>query len=238
MKPKNAPRSKLSRPYHHTARQSASSWKRHTGRLWPACRPRRDAGPVVMGGDRCAAIARLLVLLLSRRALVAEAGGRNGLVLLDMPPAAASRGHNRGADVIGGTDRPPTGAALVAACEARRDAIEHGERDDEGDATEPALPPPGTAERDALDARQRETVTGLLGAAAQRPPSWINPAALPSRGCRCSCCRGTPWWTEREGSKGWRCGRRYPPIHLHADKVRWAAVVMSSIKDTRPCLSP
>jgi hypothetical protein len=141
-------------------------------------------------------------------------------------------------------DAPADAALTVAvverptACEARRDAIEHGERDDEGDATEPPLPPPGTPEREALDARQRETVAGLLGAASQRPPSWGNPAAVPSPGCWCSCCHGTRWWTEREGSKGWRCGKCYPPIHLHADAVRWAAVVISSIKDTRTCFSP
>jgi hypothetical protein len=50
--------------------------------------------------------------------------------------------------------------------------------DDETDApaiaAEPALPSPGTPERDRLDARQREAVAGLLAATLQPRPSWRN----------------------------------------------------------------
>ena len=55
---------------------------------------------------------------------------------------------------------------------------------------------------------------GYLRAALQRPPSWADPTALPSRGCFCSCCKGRRWWREREAPKGWRCSVYYPPDHL------------------------
>jgi hypothetical protein len=60
---------------------------------------------------------------------------------------------------------------------------------------------------------------GYLRAALQRPPSWADPTALPSRGCFCSCCKGRRWWREREAPKGWRCSVCYPPDHL----PRWPA---------------
>ena len=60
---------------------------------------------------------------------------------------------------------------------------------------------------------------GYRRAALQRPPSWADPAALPSRGCFCSCCKGQQWWREREAPKGWRCSTCYPPDHLPADAV-------------------
>jgi hypothetical protein len=79
-------------------------------------------------------------------------------------PATGTR-RTRGTrdfDNAGRNERSAPDAALAAACEARRDAIEHGERDDEGDATEPALPPPGTPERDRLDRQHARMVAGLL----------------------------------------------------------------------------
>jgi len=60
---------------------------------------------------------------------------------------------------------------------------------------------------------------GYMRAALQRPPSWSDPAALPSRGCFCSCCKGQRWWREREMPKGWRCSTCYPPDHLPANAV-------------------
>jgi hypothetical protein len=48
----------------------------------------------------------------------------------------------------------------------------------------------------------------------QRPPSWSDLVALPSRGCSCSCCKGQRWWCEREAPKGWRCSTCHPPSHM------------------------
>ncbi len=56
-------------------------------------------------------------------------------------------------------------------------------------------------------------------AALQRPPSWADPTALPSRGCCCSCCKGQQWWCEREVPRGWRCSVCYPPDHLPSISV-------------------
>jgi hypothetical protein len=55
---------------------------------------------------------------------------------------------------------------------------------------------------------------GYMRAALQRPPSWADPTALPSRGCCCSCCKGQQWWCEREVPRDWRCSVCYPPDHL------------------------
>jgi hypothetical protein len=51
-------------------------------------------------------------------------------------------------------------------------------------------------------------------AALQRPPSWADPTAQPSRGCFCTCCKGQRWWRERDAPKGWRCWICHPPDHL------------------------
>ena len=56
-------------------------------------------------------------------------------------------------------------------------------------------------------------------AAHQRPPSWVDPSALPSPGCFCSCCHGQRWWREREMPKGWRCWQCHPPDHLMPEAV-------------------
>jgi hypothetical protein len=60
---------------------------------------------------------------------------------------------------------------------------------------------------------------GYMRAALQRPPSWADPTALPSRGCFCSCCKGQRWWCEREVPRGWRCSVCYPPDHLPSISV-------------------
>ena len=83
----------------------------------------------------------------------------------------------------------------------------------------PSLPEPGTPERVRFDTRQAAMVSGLLNVARQRPPSWSDPAALPSRGCFCSCCKGQRWWCERDAPKGWRCWTCHPPAHLAPEAV-------------------
>jgi hypothetical protein len=60
---------------------------------------------------------------------------------------------------------------------------------------------------------------GFLRAAWQRPPSWADHTALPSRGCFCSCCGGQRWWRERDAPKGWRCSTCYPSDHLPSTAV-------------------
>jgi len=57
---------------------------------------------------------------------------------------------------------------------------------------------------------------GLQRAAMQRPPSWADPTARPSRGCYCSCCHGRRWWGD---PRGWRCWTCHPPDHLPPDAV-------------------
>jgi hypothetical protein len=67
-------------------------------------------------------------------------------------------------------------------------------------------------ERAALLARLQQRATpndsldGLRRAALQRPPSWVDPAARPSPGCCCSCCRGQRWWRERAAPKAGAVG--------------------------------
>jgi hypothetical protein len=60
---------------------------------------------------------------------------------------------------------------------------------------------------------------GPLTAAYRRPPSWSDPAAPPSPGCFCACCRGHRWWREREAPEGWRCWTCHPPNHLPFHQV-------------------
>lgn len=84
----------------------------------------------------------------------------------------------------------------------------------DGCETSEPVPDWPTGEADRLDALNRKIANGYLRAALQRPPSWADPAALPSHGCRCSCCKGQRWWCEREAPKGWRCWACYPPSHL------------------------
>ena len=81
----------------------------------------------------------------------------------------------------------------------------------------PAWPDPGTPERARLDQQHAGIVAGLRRAALQRPPSWDDPAALPSPGCRCCRCDGQRW-TEAPG--GWRCASCYPGDHLTATPLR------------------
>lgn len=60
----------------------------------------------------------------------------------------------------------------------------------------------------ALDAYMR--------AALRRPVSWADPAARPSPGAFCSCCKGKRWWSD---SKGWRCWQCHPPDGLPVGSV-------------------
>jgi len=89
----------------------------------------------------------------------------------------------------------------------------------EAPAPMPPLLEPGAPGGVRFDAPQAAMVDGLLRAARQRPPSWADPAALPSRGCICSCCKGQRWWCEREVPKGWRCWTCHPPVHLPRNAV-------------------
>jgi exodeoxyribonuclease-5 len=84
---------------------------------------------------------------------------------------------------------------------AERDAIQN----------EPALPAPGTPERERLEAAQRVMLAGLHDAALQRPSSWQGANAIPCAGCWCSWCRGRRWWRPRAAPKGWHCVTCHPP---------------------------
>ena len=55
-----------------------------------------------------------------------------------------------------------------------------------------------------------DDLDGFRRAALMRPPSWADPAARPSAGSYCSCCRGRRWWCELEAPKGWRCYTCHP----------------------------
>jgi hypothetical protein len=61
-----------------------------------------------------------------------------------------------------------------------------------------------------------DALRALRRAAMPRPPSWADSAALPSRGCFCSCCRSRQWWGD---ARGWRCWTCHPPDHLSLDAV-------------------
>jgi hypothetical protein len=75
------------------------------------------------------------------------------------------------------------------------------------------------ARHEQLVVSDRAIPADYLGAALQRPPSWADPAAPPSRGCFCSCCKGRRWWRECEVPKGWRCSACHPPDQFPADAV-------------------
>lgn len=79
-------------------------------------------------------------------------------------------------------------------------------------------PPPELSNADDSGAQARR-VARLQVAVHRRPPSWSDPAALPSVGCSCNCCRGQRWWCEREAPKGWRCWTCHPPDHLPSSAI-------------------
>jgi hypothetical protein len=83
----------------------------------------------------------------------------------------------------------------------------------------PALPERKTKAGQPRDFAQAATVPGLFQPARRLPPSWADPAALPSRGSFCSCCHGQRWWCEREAPNGWRCSVCHPPDQLSANAV-------------------
>ena len=84
-----------------------------------------------------------------------------------------------------------------------------------------------SAETPKVDAARHEQLVASYqaipadnpGAALQCPPSWADPAAPPSRGCFCSCCKGWRWWCECKVPKGWRCSACHPPDQLPANAV-------------------
>lgn len=55
-----------------------------------------------------------------------------------------------------------------------------------------------------------------MRAALQRPVSWADPAARPSPGAFCSCCKGNRWWGN---AQGWRCWQCHPPDGLPKSSV-------------------
>jgi hypothetical protein len=74
------------------------------------------------------------------------------------------------------------------------------------------------------EADHRRHLAGLERSALQRPPSWVAPAALPSRGAYCGGCSrhrpeaGGRWWTAVEPrtdglgvGPGWHCWACHPP---------------------------
>ena len=77
----------------------------------------------------------------------------------------------------------------------------------------------GASGREQAAATERAISAAYISASLQRPPSWSDPVAVPSRGCFCSCCKGQRWWCEREAPKGWRCSTCHPPSHLTPDAV-------------------
>lgn len=106
---------------------------------------------------------------------------------------------------IGSTDTIGRGASTGRASESDRS----GER---------CAPPPEQATPPGeLTAA---ALAGYLRAARMRPPSWSDPAALPSAGCLCSCCAGQSWWCEVDAPRGWRCSTCHPPLGLRPDQVR------------------
>jgi hypothetical protein len=73
---------------------------------------------------------------------------------------------------------------------------------------------------DKRDDLATEIANGYRKAALKRPPSWSDPAVLPSPGCCCSCCDGQRWWTEAHGRGGWCCWTCHPGDHLRAEQRR------------------
>ncbi len=77
-----------------------------------------------------------------------------------------------------------------------------------------------------MSRRNRDPVSDLMisdsymQVTLQRPPSWADQAALPSRGCFCSCCKGQSWWSEWTAPEGWRCTTCHPPDHLPVEATR------------------
>jgi hypothetical protein len=61
---------------------------------------------------------------------------------------------------------------------------------------------------------------GYQRGALVRPPAWPDPAALPSPGCFCSCCKLGRWWCELVEPKGWRCWTCHPPDGAAPGTVR------------------
>jgi hypothetical protein len=128
-------------------------------------------------------------------------------------------------------DQPPTRPATpppcvnsvssVASCD-RQENVARPSKSGELSTVSAVSRPTETPKADVARREQfvvSERMTGSLRAELQRPPSWADSTALPSRGCFCSCCKGQRWWCEREAPKGWRCCTCHPPDHLPAEAV-------------------
>jgi hypothetical protein len=88
-----------------------------------------------------------------------------------------------------------------------------------------AEPPSVATVTSVMGADDKETgrfapvLSGYFLAGLMRPVSWYDPAARPSPGCYCSCCKGQQWWCEATAPKGWRCAICHPPTGLRPDRV-------------------
>ena len=133
--------------------------------------------------------------------------------LLDRARAAGLALRVEGERLAVNGPKPPD--ELLAALRAGRDDLIRMLTIEAGEVSSDPAPgvqvPVQFAPTDALD--------GLRLAALRRPVSWADPAARPSQGCYCSCCRGQRWWCEREAPKGWRCSTCHPPAGAKPGEV-------------------
>ena len=73
-------------------------------------------------------------------------------------------------------------------------------------------------EANAETAAAKADVSDQLPGLAQMPSTTdVTP---PPPGAWCRACQGTRWWTERHGSRGWRCLTCHPQVHLTAAAIR------------------
>ena len=120
------------------------------------------------------------------------------------------------------TDAGLTADDRAAEITRRRETAPLYSRGPHPEPPDPAPPVPLLHEPGGSEQRQDDAATlvaGLHVAACGMQPSWADAAALPSRGCLCTCCKGQRWWRERAAPKGWRCSTCHPPDHLPPDAV-------------------
>ena len=150
----------------------------------------------------------------------------NAAEALTLARAAGVRVGTDGDDLVLEASAPPPPAVLDLLSRHKADIMTmlRSPAPEPPRAPEPIPPQPSLANLSTQDraARSRASRNGrwTARAARRRPPSWADPAALPSRGCFCTCCKGQRWWRECEAPKGWRCSTCHPPDHLTAKYMR------------------